>query len=53
MRTVAAVDDDEIHMLVEIGRRVEQHYGCPQDIEWAISASAPPARISSCYRVGP
>jgi len=31
MRTVAAVDDDEIHMLVEIGRRVEQHYGCPQD----------------------
>jgi pyruvate,water dikinase len=42
MRTAPAVDDHEIRTLVEIGRRVEQHYGCPQDIEWAISASAMP-----------
>jgi pyruvate,water dikinase len=25
---------------VRIARRIERHYGCPQDIEWAISAGA-------------
>jgi pyruvate,water dikinase len=28
--------DIEITALAEIGKRVEQHYGVPQDIEWAI-----------------
>ncbi len=27
--------DDEVVQLAELARRVEQHYGCPQDIEWA------------------
>jgi phosphoenolpyruvate synthase/pyruvate phosphate dikinase len=33
-----ALSDEEIHALAEIGKRVEQHYGNPQDIEWAIAA---------------
>jgi pyruvate, water dikinase len=28
--------DDELHCLVDLGNRVEEHFGCPQDIEWAI-----------------
>jgi phosphoenolpyruvate synthase/pyruvate phosphate dikinase len=41
LRTVPAVNDAELRCLVELARRVEDHYGCPQDLEWAISASAP------------
>jgi pyruvate,water dikinase len=41
LRTVPAVDDGELRCLVELARKVEDHYGCPQDLEWAISASAP------------
>ena len=33
-----ALSDEEIHALADIGKRVEQHYGSPQDIEWAIAA---------------
>jgi pyruvate, water dikinase len=36
-QNAACLSDDEIHVLVEIAKRVERHYGCPQDIEWAIS----------------
>lgn len=31
------LSDDEIRALVETARRVETHYGSPQDIEWAIA----------------
>ncbi|BCW34302.1 phosphoenolpyruvate synthase [Arthrobacter sp. StoSoilA2] len=31
--------DDQIHALAELGRRVEAHYGAPQDTEWAIDSS--------------
>jgi len=30
------LSDDELKQLVDLGNRVEQHFGCPQDIEWAI-----------------
>ncbi|HLA19193.1 MAG TPA: phosphoenolpyruvate synthase, partial [Dehalococcoidia bacterium] len=29
------LSDAEIVAMAEIGKRVEDHYGCPQDIEWA------------------
>ncbi|MBI2913743.1 MAG: phosphoenolpyruvate synthase, partial [Chloroflexi bacterium] len=29
------ITDEEIVALAELGRRVEEHYGVPQDIEWA------------------
>jgi pyruvate, water dikinase len=30
------LDHDTIVRLIEVGRRVERHFGAPQDIEWAI-----------------
>lgn len=27
---------EEIQQLVDLGNRVEEHFGCPQDIEWSI-----------------
>jgi pyruvate,water dikinase len=36
------LSDDELHGLVDIAKRVERHYGCPQDIEWAIARNFPP-----------
>jgi pyruvate,water dikinase len=28
--------DDELKDLVDLGNQVEEHFGCPQDIEWGI-----------------
>ena len=30
------LSDDEIGWLAEAGRRIEAHFGTPQDVEWAI-----------------
>jgi pyruvate, water dikinase len=38
-RDVAALDDDQIRALASLAMRVEEHYGCPQDIEWALDAT--------------
>lgn len=35
-RNARVLADDEISRLVELGTRVEDHYGNPQDVEWAI-----------------
>jgi pyruvate,water dikinase len=35
-----ALSDDEIRELAALGKRVERHYGAPQDIEWAIARDA-------------
>ena len=35
-RTAQVLDESEIDRLVELGERVEDHYGEPQDVEWAI-----------------
>jgi pyruvate,water dikinase len=35
-RRVACLSDAELGALRDIGRRIERHYGCAQDIEWAI-----------------
>jgi pyruvate,water dikinase len=36
LRLAACISDPELMSLRDIGRRVERHYGRPQDIEWAI-----------------
>lgn len=41
LRDRPSVSDEEIAELVTIARDVEAHYGSSQDIEWAVSASAP------------
>lgn len=30
------ITDEEIHKLAQLGNQIDQHYGKPQDIEWAI-----------------
>jgi pyruvate,water dikinase len=36
---IPCIDDDEaIFELAKIGKRIEKHYGCFQDIEWAIES---------------
>ena len=47
LRDAPSLTDDEIRALAAIGRRVEAHYGAPQDIEWALldgDGSATPSR---------
>jgi pyruvate, water dikinase len=36
LRSQPSLSDEEIGRLAEIGRRIEAHYGHPQDVEWAI-----------------
>jgi pyruvate,water dikinase len=35
-REAQVLDEDELDSLIEIGEQVEDHYGDPQDVEWAI-----------------
>jgi pyruvate,water dikinase len=35
-RRLACLSDPEIESLRQIARKVERHYGCSQDIEWAV-----------------
>jgi len=42
LRDKPCLDDEEIRVLARLGRQIEQHYGCPQDIEWAIARNVPP-----------
>ncbi|MGH3154266.1 MAG: PEP/pyruvate-binding domain-containing protein, partial [Streptosporangiaceae bacterium] len=36
LRGRACLSDDEARALAAVARRVEEHYGAPQDIEWAL-----------------
>jgi rifampicin phosphotransferase len=38
----ACLTDPQIDALVALGRRVEAHYGAPQDLEWALDAGGMP-----------
>lgn len=35
-RAMRALDDAQLAALVELGRRIEAHYGAPQDVEWCL-----------------
>ncbi len=39
-QNVLSLNDDEVTELSKLGKSIETMYGCPQDIEWAIDASA-------------
>jgi pyruvate,water dikinase len=30
------LSDDELRQLVKLGNQIEEHFGCPQDIEWGV-----------------
>jgi pyruvate, water dikinase len=36
LREAPCIDDEQLQQLRELARRIEKHYGRPQDIEWAI-----------------
>jgi pyruvate,water dikinase len=42
LRDVPCLADAEIQALARLGLRVSEHYGTPQDIEWAVTDDAPP-----------
>ena len=42
LQEAACLQDAEVAALAQLGRRVEDHYGAPQDIEWAITEGASP-----------
>jgi pyruvate,water dikinase len=41
LRRTPCLTDDEARALALIGRQVEDHYGAPQDIEWALLGDSP------------
>ncbi|MEM3364549.1 MAG: phosphoenolpyruvate synthase [Candidatus Micrarchaeia archaeon] len=40
MRDKQKIDDEQILELAEFGKKIEEHYGKPQDIEWAMSGKS-------------
>ncbi|MDP7545032.1 MAG: PEP/pyruvate-binding domain-containing protein [Anaerolineales bacterium] len=40
-QTCPSLNDEEIMALSKLGKRIEGHYGTPQDIEWAIDRDLP------------
>jgi pyruvate, water dikinase len=40
-RDAPCLTDAEIRAVAKLARRAEKHYGCPQDVEWAIDPNLP------------
>ncbi|HMK74619.1 MAG TPA: PEP/pyruvate-binding domain-containing protein [Thermodesulfobacteriota bacterium] len=40
-REVQCIEDEEVLELARYAKKVEEYYGCPQDIEWAIDKNRP------------
>lgn len=40
-REAPCLTDDEIKAVAQLARRAETHYGCPQDVEWAVDEQLP------------
>ncbi|MGZ3591082.1 MAG: PEP/pyruvate-binding domain-containing protein, partial [Thermodesulfobacteriota bacterium] len=40
-REIPCIEDSEILELTRYAKRVEEYYGCPQDIEWAVDKHKP------------
>ena len=36
-----SVTDDDLTAIAVLARRAEKHYGCPQDVEWALDKHLP------------
>jgi len=41
-RTAPSLGDGEVKVIAQLAQHVEAHYGCPQDLEWALDDSLPP-----------
>jgi pyruvate,water dikinase len=51
LRDASCLTDDEIRALAAIARRVEAHYGVPQDIEWALLDDGPASAEGVAERI--
>jgi pyruvate,water dikinase len=40
-QNIQSIIDDEVTQLAWMGKKIEQHYGRPMDIEWAIDKDLP------------
>jgi pyruvate, water dikinase len=40
-RDAPCLSDDDLRNVTELAKRAEKHYGCPQDVEWAIDRHLP------------
>jgi pyruvate,water dikinase len=40
-RAVRCLSDSELKAVAQMAKRAEKHYGCPQDIEWALDRDLP------------
>ncbi len=40
-RTAPSVTDEDLTAVAILARRAEKHYGCPQDVEWALDKHLP------------
>jgi pyruvate,water dikinase len=40
-RSVRCLDDTELTAVAKLAKAAEKHYGCPQDIEWALDPDLP------------
>ena len=40
-RAVRCLSDVDLALVAQLAKRAEKHYGCPQDIEWALDADLP------------
>lgn len=40
-RTVRCLSDDELAAVALLAKKAERHFGCPQDVEWAVDADLP------------
>ncbi|HHU68322.1 PEP/pyruvate-binding domain-containing protein, partial [Corynebacterium sp.] len=38
---IRSLTDEELTQVATMAKRAERHYGCPQDIEWALDADLP------------
>jgi phosphoenolpyruvate synthase/pyruvate phosphate dikinase len=50
-QTTQTLTDEQILKLERIGRKIEAHFGCPQDIEWCLSEGPPREARDTFYIV--
>ncbi len=41
LQQVRCLEDEEVRELASLARKIEDYYGCPQDIEWSIDRGIP------------
>ena len=51
-RDLPCLNDEEIKRIAELAKTVESHYGCYQDLEWAIDANLPFPQMPFLFKHG-